>query len=199
MQSNVTTYSMGYTLNIRCVQHLHLHKAPLPHAVHETSNSVLSSYLYQCTRSVYQYPSRDEMCGSRHIWDYVWHQYSTVWKTECLITFARKGNSVARDLPSTGSKANTTKQFYTPPPFPRKILFSKNVGNSIQREENFHHKFKQHSINIKNYTVHPHDMVHIPAKFSSYSAKTKRDGQTDIRMDRRGAFQYLPSRAFGER
>ena len=28
-----------------------------------------------------------------------------------------------------------------------------------------HKKFKQHSINIKNYTAHPHDMVHIPAKF----------------------------------
>ena len=41
----------------------------------------------------------------------------------------------------------------------------------------------------------------------SYSAKTKRDGQTDRQMDvgrgtdgqtdRRGALQYLPSRAFG--
>ena len=28
-----------------------------------------------------------------------------------------------------------------------------------------HKKFKQHSINIKNYTAHPHDLVHIPAKF----------------------------------
>ena len=26
-------------------------------------------------------------------------------------------------------------------------------------------KFKQHSINIKNYTAHPHDLVHVPAKF----------------------------------
>ena len=26
-------------------------------------------------------------------------------------------------------------------------------------------KLKQHSINIKNYTAHPHDMVHAPAKF----------------------------------
>ena len=24
-----------------------------------------------------------------------------------------------------------------------------------------HKKFKQHSINIKNYTAHPHDMVHV--------------------------------------
>ena len=62
---------------------------------------------------------------------------------------------------------------------------------------------------MKNYTAHPHDMVHVPAKFReittkaflSYSAKTKRDGrtdrQTDRRTDRRGALQYLPSRAFG--
>ena len=36
--------------------------------------------------------------------------------------------------------------------------------------------------------------------FSSYSAKTKRDGQTDGRTDRRtdgGALLYLPSRASG--
>ena len=28
-----------------------------------------------------------------------------------------------------------------------------------------HKKFKQHSINIKNYTAHPHHLVHVPAKF----------------------------------
>ena len=51
-------------------------------------------------------------------------------------------------------------------------------------------------------------MVHVPAKFRentsmrffSYSAKTKRDGQTDGQTDRqtdgRWALQYLPSRAF---
>ena len=37
--------------------------------------------------------------------------------------------------------------------------------------------------------------------FLSYSAKTKRDGQTDgqtdRQTDRRGALQYLPSRAYG--
>ena len=33
--------------------------------------------------------------------------------------------------------------------------------------------------------------------FLSYSAKTKRDGQMDGWTDRRGALQYLPSRAFG--
>ena len=26
-------------------------------------------------------------------------------------------------------------------------------------------KFKQHHININNDTAHPHDMVHVPAKF----------------------------------
>ena len=47
-------------------------------------------------------------------------------------------------------------------------------------------------------------MVHVPAvsrkyidAFLSYSAKTKRNGQTDGQTDRRGALQYLPSRAFG--
>ena len=72
-------------------------------------------------------------------------------------------------------------------------------------------KFKQHPINIKNYTAHPHDRPWHGARtckvsrkyinaFLSYSAKTKYDGQTDGRTDRwggGGAFQYFPSRAFG--
>ena len=88
----------------------------------------------------------------------------------------------------------------TPPPPP-----PGNVGNSIKREENIkywekiylfnffniskiHKKLKQHSINIKNYTAHPHDMVHIPAKFRENTSMrflvTVRklnvtDGQTD--------------------
>ena len=47
-------------------------------------------------------------------------------------------------------------------------------------------KFKQHPINIKHYTAHPHDMpctCKVSRKYSdtfwSYSAKTKSDGQTD--------------------
>ena len=32
-----------------------------------------------------------------------------------------------------------------------------------------HKKFK-HPINIKNYTAHPHDMVHIPAKYRENTA-----------------------------
>ena len=58
-------------------------------------------------------------------------------------------------------------------------------------------KFKQHSINminIKNYTAHPHDLVHIPGKFrvdtSMHFWVTVRklnvtDGQTDRWTDRR--------------
>ena len=56
-----------------------------------------------------------------------------------------------------------------------------------------HNKFKQHSINIKNYTAHPHDMVHVPAKFRENTAMrfwvTVRklnvtDGRTDRWTDR---------------
>ena len=64
-------------------------------------------------------------------------------------------------------------------------------------------KFKQHSINIKNYTAHPHDMVHVPAKFWENTSMRFRvtvwklnvtDGQMDGRTYRRtGALQYLPS------
>ena len=89
------------------------------------------------------------------------------------------------------------------------INFFSHVGNSIKREENMKYwfffqylnKFKQNSINIKNYTAHPHDMVHVPAKFRENTSmrfwvtvgKTKRDGQTDRRMG--GALQYLRSQA----
>ena len=38
----------------------------------------------------------------------------------------------------------------------------------MKREEDM--KFKQHSINIKNYTAHPHDLVHVPAKFRENTA-----------------------------
>ena len=69
-----------------------------------------------------------------------------------------------------------------------------------------HKKLKQHSINIKNYTAHPHDMVHIPAKFRENTSMlfwvTVRklnvtDRQTDRQTDGRGPLQYLPSRSFG--
>ena len=57
---------------------------------------------------------------------------------------------------------------------------------------------QQHSINIKNYTAHPHDLVHVPAKFRENASMRFRvtvrklnvtdgqtDGQTDGRTDRR--------------
>ena len=84
--------------------------------------------------------------------------------------------------------------------------WKKNIENFIFFNiEKIHKKFKQHSINIKNYTAHPHDKVHIPAKFQENTSmrfwvtvwKLKRDGQTDRQTDGRGALQYLPSRAFG--
>ena len=68
-----------------------------------------------------------------------------------------------------------------------------------------HTKFKQHFINTKNYTMYTaHPPWHgartckVSRKyinaFSSYSAKTKRDGRIDGRTD---VLQYLLSRAFG--
>ena len=60
-------------------------------------------------------------------------------------------------------------------------------------------KFKQHSINIKNYTAHPHDMVHIPEKFwenisMRFQVAVRKLNVTDGRM---GVLLYLPSRASG--
>ena len=62
-------------------------------------------------------------------------------------------------------------------------------------ELKIHKKIKQHSINIKNNTAHPHDMVHVPAKFWHTSMRfwvrklnvmdRQTDGQTDGRTDRR--------------
>ena len=81
------------------------------------------------------------------------------------------------------------KKIQHPPPPPNFFFYTNfffffffNVGNSMKREENmkFWKKkflkfylfsifkkfiFKQHSINIKNYTAHPHDLVHVSAKF----------------------------------
>ena len=126
------------------------------------------------------------------------------------------------------------KKINTPPPppeffFPPNYNFF-NVGNSMKREENMKFwrkkilkilffsifkKFIKNSNNIpsisKNYTAHPHDLVHVPAKFRENTAMrfwvTVRklnvtDRQTDGRTDRQtdgwtGALQYLPSRAFG--
>ena len=65
----------------------------------------------------------------------------------------------------------------------------------MKREENIFfniykiHKFKQHSINIKNYTAHPHDMVHVPAKFRENTSMrfwvtVRKLNVTDGRTDR---------------
>ena len=55
-------------------------------------------------------------------------------------------------------------------------------------ELKIHKKFKQHSINIKNYTAHPHDMVHVPAKFRentsmSFWVTVRKLNVTDGRTD----------------
>ena len=52
-----------------------------------------------------------------------------------------------------------------------------------------HKKFKQHSINIKNYTAHPHHLVHVPAKFRENTAMrcwvtVRKLNVTDRRTDR---------------
>ena len=67
-----------------------------------------------------------------------------------------------------------------------KIIFDKNI----------HKKFKQHHINTKNYTAHPH------AKFRENTAMrfrvtVRKLNVTDRWMDGRGVLQYLRSRAFG--
>ena len=52
-----------------------------------------------------------------------------------------------------------------------------------------HKTFKEHSINIKNYTAHPHDMVHVPAKFwenisMRFRVTVRKLNVTDGLMDR---------------
>ena len=37
--------------------------------------------------------------------------------------------------------------------------------NCFSKKKNPQFFFTPNSINIKNYTAHPHDMVHVPAKF----------------------------------
>ena len=78
----------------------------------------------------------------------------------------------------------------------------------MKREENmifflnfilFNIKFKQHSINIKNYTAHAHDLVHVPAKFRENTAMrfwvtVRKLNVTDRQTDGGGgALQYLLS------
>ena len=109
------------------------------------------------------------------------------------------------------------KKKHPPPPrifFLHQILFlmleiawnAKKTWNIEKKKLNFIFfnikKFIKIPSISKTIQHHPHDMVHVPAKFwentsmrFSYSAKTKRDGQTDGQMDGQtdgGALQYLP-------
>ena len=81
--------------------------------------------------------------------------------------------------------------------FWKKIILNFSILKKI------HKKFK-HSINTKNYTAHPHDLVHVPAKFRENTAmrfwvtvRKLNVTETDRQTDGRGALQYLPSRASG--
>ena len=86
--------------------------------------------------------------------------------------------------------------------------FLLNVGNSIKCEKNitppeYFKNSLQNSNNIpsKSKTIQ-HTPIHAKFRenvsaFSSYSAKTNRDGWTDEQTEGRGALQYLPSQAFG--
>ena len=80
-------------------------------------------------------------------------------------------NSIKREI---RKNCFSTKKFNTPPPPPPRnffftpILFFFTLEIAWNTKETWNiekKKFKQHSINNKNYTVHPHDMVHVPAKF----------------------------------
>ena len=127
-------------------------------------------------------------------------------------------NSIKREM---RKNCFSTKKNEHPPPriFFTPIFFFCNVGNSMKREENmkfwrkkilkilFFSIFKKFLKNSNNIPSISKTIQHTPwlgartckvsrkysNAFLSYSAKTKRDGQTDGR----GALQYLPSRAFG--
>ena len=127
-----------------------------------------------------------------------------------LIFFFNVENSIKREMRKIFFSKK--KNPHPPPPpgffFYTNYYYFFNVGNSMKREENKKYwkknlkilffsifkKFKQHSINIKNYTAHPHDLVHVPAKFRENTSMrflvTVRklnvtDRQTDGRTDRR--------------
>ena len=111
-------------------------------------------------------------------------------------------NSIKREI---RKNCFSKKKIQPPPPPPPRNNYLY-VGNSMKREENmkyflkkilnfffnfnkFHKKFKQHSINIKNYTAHPHDMVHVPAKFRENTSMrfwvtVQKLNVTDRRTDR---------------
>ena len=85
------------------------------------------------------------------------------------------------------------------------IVRKRKVERTVSEGEFFnlskiHQKFKKTSINIKNYTAHPHDMVQVHAKFSENTAMhdqvtVRKLNVTEGRTGGGGgvAFQYLPS------
>ena len=78
-----------------------------------------------------------------------------------------------------------------------KFYFFQYLKNSYKIQTTFHQYQKLHSTPPPPWLdAHTCKRKYIYA-FSSYSAKTKRDGQTDRQTDGEGALQYLPSRAFG--
>ena len=145
------------------------------------------------------------------------HEENIKWKIIVLysqIFFSRNVGNAENSTKREMRKNCFSNKKIPPPPPPNHeiaIFYFVIVGNSTKREENMKYwkKFKQHSINIKNYTAHPHDMVHIPAKFWENPSMrfwvTVRklnvtDAQTNRRKDRQTdgrTLQYLPSRAFG--
>ena len=122
------------------------------------------------------------------------------------------------------------KKIHTPPDYFFYTKFVFNVGNSMKREENLKYwkkiilkfyffQYLKNSYKNKT-TFHQYQKLYSTppwlgartckvsrkciTAFLSYSAKTKRDGQTDGQTDRQtdrqtggGVLQYLPSRAFG--
>ena len=123
------------------------------------------------------------------------------------------------------------KKNSTPPPPPRIFLYTNflEIAWNVKKKWNFWKKkffkfyflqYLKNSYKIQT-TFHQYQKLYstppwlgahtckVSRKYSnaflSYSAKTKRDGQTDGQTDRwtdgrtdgRGALQYLPSRAFG--
>ena len=117
--------------------------------------------------------------------------------TFSIVFFFNVENSIKRKM-----RNNYSSKFYffsTPPsPPPPEFCFTHNffflnVGNSMKRLENMkfwrNFKFKQHSINIKNYTAHLHHLVHVPAKFRENTAMrfwvtVRKLNVTDRRTDR---------------
>ena len=135
-------------------------------------------------------------------------------------------NSIKREIrKNCFSKQNSKKNIQHPPPPPEFFLhqFFLYVGNSMKREENMKYwkkkiilffsifkKFIKNSNNIPS--ISKTMQQHTPMTWCTYLQSSEKiyqcvfelvwklnvtDRQTDGQTDRRGALQYLPSRAFG--